>query len=545
MKKRIVALLLTFVMAVGLLAGCTPSTPQTPTAGKEETKAPVATNAPSETPTEAPEVSAYPIVDEPITIKMAVVGRNMTNPSRLLYERLAELTNINIEIVNIEKDQFNVYLASNDWPDFFLEGLDANTVYEYGVLGQMLVNYQDKLDIMPNLAKVFEDFPTAYKTSVQEDGGIYALPRVEYSATLPMTRIHYNAEFFEKHNLEEPTTLDEFYDLMVKIRDINDGAAPLAFNLTNETQYLVPFLLPVFGEYGYLGFCVGEDGVVVDSYATEQYREFLKFMHKMYDEGLIDKEYLTMDDNARLGLVQEGTGVLFGKAALSVTADMFSDGQYHFGVLTPPVMNEGDTPRCLEIQPVKSAYSFAINANSPYVDEICKWIDIAFANEEVAEGTGLYGVAFSYGPVGETFHFTDEGTYYQTAADGVSEITSDYKDAHISIGWFGLCDIHEYIGAGGGSVGQRAQGYRDKVLPYCTIPNYPSVIFSEEENQVRDQYLTEQQTYKKSMYNKFIMGVEDINDDATWQNYLDMMKTYKTDELVKVYQEAYDRYMSN
>ena len=188
MKKRIMALLLMFVMTVGLLAGCTPATPTETTAGNEETKAPAATEGTTEGATEAPEVSAYPLVNEPITIKVAVVDRDMTNPERLVYERMAELTGINVELISIDKDQFNVYLASNDWPDMFMEGLTASNLYEYGVLGQMLVNYQDYLDIMPNLTQAMEDYPDMYKISVQEDGGIYALPRVEYTNGLTMSR---------------------------------------------------------------------------------------------------------------------------------------------------------------------------------------------------------------------------------------------------------------------------------------------------------------------------------------------------------------------
>ncbi|MBQ8815646.1 MAG: extracellular solute-binding protein [Lachnospiraceae bacterium] len=544
MKKRIMALLLTFAMAVGLLAGCNAATSNETTAGNDETKAPAATDTPTEAPTDEAEVSAYPIVDEPITIKVAVVDEDLTNPTRLVYERMAELTGINVELISIEKDQFNVYLASNDWPDMFMEGLNASTVYEYGVLGQMLVDYQDYLDIMPNLAKAMEDYPDMRRMSVQEDGGIYALPRIEFTNGLPMTRVHYSSDFLEKNNLKEPTTLDEFYDVLVKCRDLNNGAAPLTVSLKSGSQYTAALIFPAFGEYGILGYCVGEDGVVVDSYTTEQYREYLKYMNKLYEEGLLHEEYSTLDNNALLGLIQEGTGIFWAECATAVTPEMFSDGELHIGTLSPLVMNEGDTPACIGVTTVKNANSFAINANSPYVEEICKWVDVAFATEEVAEGTGLYGVAFSFGIVGEMIHFNDEDhTYIQTYPDGTEGVTTDWVYKNSNIGQYGLCDLSEYVSAGG-NVGVRLLGYRDKVMPYCTIPVYPTVVHTAEEQETLDQYSTEQESYKKSMCHKFIMGVEDIDDDAVWQDYLDTMKSYHTDEIVAIKQAAYDRYMA-
>ena len=127
-------------------------------------------------------------------------------------------------------------------------------------------------------------------------------------------------------------------------------------------------------------------------------------MNKLYEEGLLHQEYLTLDTNSMLSLVQDGSAIFFAECALSITEDMFPDGQLHIGTLSPLVANKGDTPRCLKPTVVKNDNTFIINANSAYVEEICKLVDIAFATEEVQEGTGLYGLAFNYGPVGMCIH---------------------------------------------------------------------------------------------------------------------------------------------
>ena len=48
-------------------------------------------------------------------------------------------------------------------------------------------------------------------------------------------------------------------------------------------------------------------------------------------------------------------------------------------------------------------------------------------------------------------------------------------------------------------------------------------------------------SYVNEMKNKFIMGVEDISNDATWDNYVSTLETLGMSELQAVYQSAYDR----
>lgn len=65
-------------------------------------------------------VPTYPIVEEPITVKGLVVGRDLSvSKDRLVWEKVEEVTGINIEWINIDAESLSTYLAGNDWPDFF------------------------------------------------------------------------------------------------------------------------------------------------------------------------------------------------------------------------------------------------------------------------------------------------------------------------------------------------------------------------------------------------------------------------------------------
>lgn len=480
----------------------------------------------------------YPITDEDITVTGVVVGKDMTH-ERSFWKQLGEFTGINYEFINVEGDAFNVYLAAGEWPDFFHIGIGSTQAYEYGVLGQKLVNYNDWLDYMPNLQAVFEEYPLAEKSSRSQDGGIYVLPRIEESSTLSMCRLHYRTDFLEENGLEEPTTIDEFYDVLTKCKEINNGAAPLVTGI-DEGQYTGSLLYPAFGDYARPNWNADDSGKVFFGRVEQQYRDYLTYVHKLYDEGLIHQEYATMDSNAFLALVQEGTGIFFAECAMSVTAEMFPDGQLHIGTLSPFVMNKGDTPVCAETQPVMPFSNFAINADSPYIEELVRTFDIAFATEEVAPGSNMYGITFFYG---DCIKMDPETKTYTLQDPSGAETNTTFIMENVVYDWCGLQQMGEYITSTPGNSQERQKGYASKVLPYATGTLFPDRYFTytEEEQAVIDQYKVEFDSYVNEMKNKFIMGVEDISNDATWDNYVSTLETLGMSELQAVYQSAYDR----
>lgn len=550
--RKVLALVLTAAMSVSMLAACGEDSGSV-AAGKDATPSQVQESSDSEAAAESASeagdqeayVPTYPIVDEPITVTAVVVGQDMTN-ERIFWQQLAELTNINVEFINVEPEQLNVFLAGNEWPDFFLSGLDSSILYEYGALGNKLVDYKEYRDIMPNLWSIFEDYPLAEKCSTQTNGAIYALPRIEETSTNTLARVHYRADFLEENGLEVPSTPEEFYEVLVKCRDLNNGEAPLVQNVSGR-DYTTSIVYPAFGEHALPGLYDDGTGTVYDDRVEQQYRDFLIYMNKLYEEGLLHQEYLTLDTNSMLSLVQAGTAVFFSECSASVTADMFSDGQLHIGVMKPLVAKEGDPIQCVARSSVIADNNFAINADSPYVEEICKMIDIAFATEEVQEGSGIYGLAFNYGQVGMCIHLNDDGTYDLTMPDGSDGFNSEWLYDNVVYGYAGVLQLGQYITSTPGNSQERQKGYVENILPYATMEDFPSAYFTytEEEQAVLDQYTTEFTSYVDEMRNKFIMGVEDIGDDATWEKYCSQMEAYGMNELIAAYQSAYDRFMSN
>ena len=65
-------------------------------------------------------------------------------------------------------------------------------------------------------------------------------------------------------------------------------------------------------------------------------------------------------------------------------------------------------------------------------------------------------------------------------------------------------------------------------------------VLTEEENEIKGKYSSNINTYANEQRQKWIMGAEDI--DSTWDKYVETIKSMHVDEMVKVYQAAYERF---
>ena len=64
-------------------------------------------------------------------------------------------------------------------------------------------------------------------------------------------------------------------------------------------------------------------------------------------------------------------------------------------------------------------------------------------------------------------------------------------------------------------------------------------VFTAEEDEIKAKYSSNISTYASEQRQKWIMGAADV--DATWDKYVETIKSMHVDEMVKIYQAAYDR----
>src|SRR5690606_35748837 len=105
----------------------------------------------------------------------------------------------------------------------------------------------------------------------------------------------YRKDIFDKHNIKEWTNTDEFYDALKKLKAAYPDSYPYA-SKTKEN---------IFKDWAY-GWGIGgsefpsyydeKSKTWKEVYTSNEYKSMLDFMKKLYEEGLIDPEFITDTD---------------------------------------------------------------------------------------------------------------------------------------------------------------------------------------------------------------------------------------------------------
>jgi len=122
--------------------------------------------------------TGFPISKEPITLTFAASTTVMTgDPSKMdLMLRLAEITNISVKWILLETAQIDIFYAGGNMPDLFYDTGTPQRLQTYGVEAGIFADWNDYLQYMPNLSRVFSDDPFMKKIVTELDGKVYALP---------------------------------------------------------------------------------------------------------------------------------------------------------------------------------------------------------------------------------------------------------------------------------------------------------------------------------------------------------------------------------
>ncbi len=294
--KRILALLLSVVLAVSVLAGCAAQTASSSSSAASSSQAQA-----SSAESKAEEPAA------PMDIKwLSFYGPEAEGsyPQKFLEEKFnVKITNMLIDR-NSWDEQLNVKLAGGDIPDVF---------FTWG--GAFLANYvsQGVVCEIPR-EKIEEKMPIYYRTVMDldpnlflngmVDGKNYAVSLYWDSGKTPQLPV-YNKKWLENVGAEVPKTIDEFVDVMTKFtkndpdKNGKDDTYGVSFRGKDSP---VQTMIAIYGAYGVpvLNYTVADDkDEMVMSFFTQAWKDATALIQKMYKDGVIDPESIT-DDNAQL-----------------------------------------------------------------------------------------------------------------------------------------------------------------------------------------------------------------------------------------------------
>lgn len=564
MRKKIqktTALVLAASMTVGL-AACGSSNSETKEAdssAKSEEKSTVEVNE-----------TGYPITSEEITVTAAgPMPSGCEDWTQLaVIEEYAERLGIRLDCELYQTDwetQLTLKVASDELPDLIMgSGMNVSDVNEWGSEGYFL-DLSEYLDLMPNLQAYFEEYPELKAYCTTSEGNIYGLPRIKIDMTDRLTRSFINRQWLENLNLEVPTTLDEYYDVLVAFKeqdangngDPNDEVPLLFTSPAGGYDAIEKTFLDSFGIFTsdpkYI-LQADEDNKVELSNISDTYKEYLRFMNKLYEEGLMEQEAFTITGEEITTREQDDIYGSMGCGSapfVMANKDISYDANWiALSGMTTDIHPERETSIA---SPVQNSILVAINGKTQYPEAMARFIDYLYTDEGIISAVrGYEGVTFDwvedemlgvevpemYTPEGyssgeefrykgavlnESLNLIEKNVDRQAMFDSSKEVLEDPEFVE-KYGWAALViDAFKTEGITG-------------------VDAYPVVSYTTEEIEKRNTVFKDITTYLEQAKAQFITGELDIDKD--WDTYVSTVEQMNLEQLMEIEQAAYDRYVN-
>lgn len=534
-----------------------------PTQGDKQTQG--ATDAPAKETEKATE-KATEENKESVQIRIANVDLDKTpNDDIYMTQILEKEFNIDIIWEEYSSDAWNTELAlmftTGELPDMIVgSNMDKNASNEYGDDGYFL-DMMEYIEYMPNVKKYFDLYPNFANYSKTSDGELYGLARVFPSrlgvASIMNTWI--NTEWLERVGMDEPTSLDELYKVLkaFKEQDANGNGdpndeIPLGMQLDCGRGFRLQYL--ILAAHGYYvneqgwNLYLSEDGKVGLAPLEENYREYLRYMHKLHDEKLMEQSVFDISNEERIDKTAKDIYGVFSDYSGLVTAlgGAVEGNPYEkyalIGGLSSDYTN-GERYHIWGNAGYASKARTFVNADTEYPEICCQLIDYFFADEnQITVWYGEEGVTYEYvdDAYGNKVPVYKEGwnSANVTFNEGFNLVRTDAKNSIVENA--DDATLEEMIKDPAMVYSSQAQIEQEwRSMDEVKYP-FPDMVIPEEDN---DRYLvlkTDLTNLINTYEAAFILGEKDLDKD--WDQYQKDLAAAGAQELLDIVQKAYNIY---
>lgn len=500
---------------------------------------------PNNETTESTNKTGFPIVDEPLTLKV-FAGKSAQNVDSdwndiLIWNHYAEKTNINIQWEQIQTDSMaekrNLALASGSLPDvFFLASVPNLDLFNYGKQGTFIVLNDLIEEYAPNLKKLMDEYPEIRKAITFPDGNIYSLPSIvspDFMSVRIASRPWFSEEVLNDVDMDVPETTEEFYEFLKAAKE-KTGKTPYGGTSIDE---LVTWLQGAFGvgnkgvRNSNIDLDPNDDQKVRFFSTSDEYKALLEYVHKLYSEGLIEQNIFSIEWGQYLANASEGNyastvfydpvelfGEEIGKDYLSAAALKGPEGIQEFTKVAPSVSTIGN---------------FAITSANPNPAATVRWMDYFYSDE----GSRLYYMGIE----GETYEETDDGEFVYTDKITNSEdgLTMEQELAKY-LTWLGgnqgIIKEEYFLGSESAPASLEAA---EKIIPFVPDEIWPGFLYTEDESKYLSSTGTDINKFVEEERDKFISGDVPF---SKWDEYVKTIEDMGLEKYLEIQQDAFDRY---
>ncbi len=353
-------------------------------------------------------------------------------------------------------------------------------------------------------------------------------------------------DWLEECGLEIPKTISEFENVL---RVFNEK-----YGATLDSSYLNRYkfvgLAGAFGAYGNAdagwGWYIKDDKVNFGM-AQPEWRNYISWQNKLWEDGLIDQDMLTEDDTTIKNKIHND---LCGVAITSMgqlniwNKERVANGQSEVWIGVPyPTADDGS---------LSSVYGglgigTQVTVITKTADEETLKTCLQLLNYAYTEEGSLY---WNYGEEGVSWEYDENGVPKFTSLV-TDDMDTDPMTKYNGTTWAGP-DIQAtnllYLKNGQSAIDANNTWfyiYDDKAKNEAVTGGWRwpvGITFTTEEADELDEIAQNIPTFVSESFASFLTGTQDINDDATWNKYLEDLESYNLSRILEIRQNCYDRY---
>ena len=510
----------------------------------------------------------FPVVKEPVSVTIALVPQGSAVDFQVEQNWMTEYINRNsgldIEWMVIDStaasERIPLMLNSGDMPDAILgHAFQANDIAQYGTSEGMFYPVNELLDYMPIFSAFLEENPAVREGITTTDGNIYGFPALNniYSYA---ARFFIDQTWLDRLGLENPTTLEEFKNMLIAFRDEDangngdpDDEIPWggSWSGASAERDLIFYALG-YAASGNLAVDHNKENpdIVFVPYEA-QYKDYLLYMNDLWNEGLLDPDMFTQSETQVQATVLEGT---IGFCAMSAPYVYVPETKDNWVAINAMSKEEGGLRIYPAANPVYIPAFMVLNADC---DEEVAAALAALADEMYSVewyGWSMYGPeAGSELDYFGTGHYVEDGVIKYNMPDDMTNEWS-FRCTYLTI-WdlpgFNSLQYDPYyqlyaeqfpdtqlgqLFATGNYFEDWQPNFIETYQPYYA-ESIPTFYFAEDDLDRINTLQTPLDDYVASMEAKFITGEISIEDE--YDNFVATLEEYGVQEYVELYNSYY------
>lgn len=521
-----------------------------------------------------------PLVDEPVQLTMMIQKHAMVTDytDNYLTKLIKEVTGVELVIETLPADggeakqKISLMIAGGQkLPDILVLGFNAAEMLDYGSSGYFLPmnDWLENDAYYWNLAMdtycTPEEKELVLKYATSADGNIYGYPSY-YSDPGDNSALGMwiNKNWCDKLGLAVPTTTEELYTVLKAFKENDPNGNGQADEIplighngwmgSVDTQLMNAFIYDAWdGDFGYQ-LNVGEDGKLSAPFVTDEWREGVRYLAKLYAEGLLSPLSFSQTQNEL-------------KAIMSAPNDQATLVGAFVGHPSPLFGSDGTVDRCQEYVAVPamigpagvqwSPYKLARPSTDTHITVDCEYPELAFRVLDAIAREDL-SLTMRYGQQDVDWNYTTEGEIRHKYLEGYTAIYGQPATSRTpwttenNIIWntnaFNMLPPKLFAGLAGEPYPEGNRRYQMDTLWYSSVPlrhsKHPEnlafgLIKTQEEIDLVADIESNLMSFVDESLANFILGNKNVETD--WDAYLAELDAIGLDLYVETMQGAYDR----